>query len=432
MFDLTDTHDSATADHSNASVACSRVRALPEFVSRRLLAYQERKRANWGGRHIMQGRTATAEDLVFTSNDYLALAQHPAIVEAEVQALRTHGKGAMMSAIFLQDGGGTQRALEQRMADDLGADCGVLAQSGWCGNVGLIQSIADERTPVYVDHLGHASLWEGVKSAGAKGIPVHHNDTDHLLRQVLRYGPGVIAVDAVYSTTGALCPIADYLAIAEAHDCVLLVDESHSLGTHGPNGEGLVAALGLSRRVDFVTASLAKAYVGRAGLITCREPFTEFFASESMPAIFSSTLLPHDLAGIRAAHEVIRDETWRRTRLHAISAHVRNELLEGGFPLGNGSEQILGMEVGIEADTMVVRDALEASGIIGSIFCAPATPAKRALIRLSLNAGLADTEVERLVKTLLRIRSRIRLDEWSSTRRLVRSTRTPGLRELAA
>ncbi len=421
MLDSFAPHDTAQTD--TRDTAGIPARPLPEFVQRRLDAYQERKRTSWGGRHIMHGRATVADDLVLTSNDYLSLQRHRTILDAEIDALNTHGKGAMMSAIFLQDGTGTQRSLEQRMADDLGAASGVLAQSGWCGNVGLIQSIADERTPVYVDHLGHASLWEGVKSAGAKGVPVHHNDVEHLERQVLRYGPGVIAVDAVYSTTGALCPIADYLAIAEAHDCVLLVDESHSLGTHGPNGEGLVASLGLAHRVDFVTASLAKAYVGRAGLITGRERFTEFFASESMPAIFSSTLLPHDLAGIAAAHQVVRDEPWRRERLHAISKHVRATLLEAGYPLLNGTEQILGLEVGIEADTMHVRDVLEAHGIVGSIFCAPATPAKRSLIRLTLHAGMTATQVERLVATLLKVRTEVRLSEWSSVRRQSRSTR---------
>jgi CAI-1 autoinducer synthase len=400
-----------------SAVTTGEARPLPEFAARRLAAYQERKRSNWNGRNIMLGKRVTDDDLVLTSNDYLAIGRHPDIIAAEIDALRRHGNGSMMSAVFMQDDENPQRRLEALFAASLGAEAAVLAQSGWCANVGLIQSVADERTPVYIDHFAHASLWEGVKSAGARGIAVHHNDTEHLERQILRYGPGLIVVDAVYSTTGSLCPVHEYARISRELGCMLLVDESHSLGTHGEFGEGIVASSGLTDDVDFVTASLAKAYIGRAGLITCRAAFKEFLTGESLPAIFSSTLLPHDLAGLEAAHAVIRSEGWRRDRLWAITRRVREGLDAAGYPLGNGSEQIIGLEIGLEADTMQVRDVCEQHGIVGSIFCAPATPAKRSLLRLTLNAGMSDETVERLIATLRRIRAQARLQDWTARRR---------------
>ncbi len=166
------------------------------------------------------------------------------------------------------------------------AEAGVLCQSGWCANTGLIQSIANKDVPVYIDMLAHTSLWEGIHSAGANAVPFMHNDADHLRKQVKHHGAGVIVVDSLYSTSGSLCPLTEIVEISEENGCILVVDESHSLGTHGPHGKGLVVGLGLTEHVHFRTASLAKAFAGRAGFITCSERFSEYFRYESNPADF--------------------------------------------------------------------------------------------------------------------------------------------------
>ena len=153
----------------------------------------------------------------------------------------------------------------------------------------------------------------------------HHNDMEHLERQILKHGPGVILVDSVYSINGSVCPLEDLVAVGTRHGCVMVVDESHSFGTHGQQGEGMVAALGLCDKVHFRTASLAKAFAGRAGFITCSERFNEYFKFESNPAIFSSTLLPHEIAGLDATLEVIKEEQWRRKALHANAAWSRRK-----------------------------------------------------------------------------------------------------------
>ncbi|MCE5233019.1 MAG: alpha-hydroxyketone-type quorum-sensing autoinducer synthase [Mizugakiibacter sp.] len=392
--------------------------ALPEMLRERVERFRrERVQIAWGGKHIMLGSLPKPGDLVLQSNDYLAITRHPEIVRAQCVALEAEGNGMMMSGIFLQHAEDPMRRLEQELAAAMGAAEGMLCQSGYNANVGLVQSIADVRTPVYVDMLAHASLWEGVKSAGARAVAILHNDPEHLERQILRNGPGVILVDAVYSTTGALCPLADYADIAARHDCVLVVDESHSLGTHGSRGEGLVASLGLGDRVHFRTVSLAKTYCARAGFVACPAGFREYFASESLPAIFSSTLLPHELAGIAAAHRVIQAEGWRRNRLRQVTQRVRTALTALGYPIANGTEQIIGFEIGPERLTMHVRDVFEAHGVFGSIFCAPATAKNRSLLRLTLNAGMSDAEAERLVETLSAVRGEVELPDWSGARR---------------
>ncbi|HET8700300.1 MAG TPA: alpha-hydroxyketone-type quorum-sensing autoinducer synthase, partial [Nitrococcus sp.] len=271
----------------------------------------------------------------------------------------------------------------------------------------------------YVDMMAHMSLHQGILSAGATARPFRHNDVDHLERQMRRHGQGIVVIDSVYSTTGGVAPLAEIVELGLRYGCVLVVDESHSLGTHGPDGAGLVAACGLTEQVHFRTASLAKAFAGRAGLITCSGRFAEYFKYTARPAIFSSTLLPHEVAGLQAALQVIRREDWRRQRLHGNAQYLRDELNRLGYNLESRS-QIIGLESGPEQRTIVLRDALESRGIFGSVFCAPATPANRSLMRLSVHATLSGSQLQRIVDACAAIREEVDLINWASTRRKLR------------
>lgn len=389
----------------------------PGFLSTRVDGYyRERVTKTWGGGHIMRGRHPGKDAIHLSSNDYLSIARHPEILQRTSECMLAEGSGLLMSGIFLH-GDNPLLNLERRLANFMGAESGVLCQSGFSANTGLVQSIADANTPVYVDMQAHMSLWEGVRAAGAKSVMFHHNDMEHLERQILKNGPGVVLVDSVYSTNGSLCPLEELADVGNRNGCVLVVDESHSLGTHGRNGEGLVASMGLSGKIHFRTASLAKAFAGRAGFITCSERFAEYFKFESNPAIFSSTLLPHEVTSINTTLEVIRTEGWRRQKLHANAAYLRNELDALGYNLNDSQTQIIALESGTEQQTIVLRDALESRGIFGSIFCAPATPKNRALIRMSVNSMLTDEELERIVSVCREIRDEVGMQGWASTRR---------------
>jgi len=393
---------------------------LPEFALLRMEKYyRERVQNTWSGGNIMRGKIPGPDALHLSSNDYLSLAMHPSIVQAMAESIQNNGNGALMSGVFLH-GPCPQLSLEQRLAHFMRAESGVLCQSGYSANTGLIQSIANDQTPVYADMMAHMSLWEGVRCAGAKAVPFHHNDVEHLERQVLRHGPGIVVVDAIYSTSGNVAPLQEMADICDAQGCAFVVDESHSLGTHGPNGEGLVVALGLAERVHFRTASLAKAFAGRAGFVACSERFNEYFKFESYPAVFSSTLLPHDVAGLDATLTLIQQDAWRRERLHANAAYLRAALEELGYNLNGTDSQIISLEAGPEQQTIVLRDALEAHGIFGSPFIAPATPKNRSLIRFSVNAGLSDVDLDRIVRACRDIRDEVDLANWPSTRRLQR------------
>jgi CAI-1 autoinducer synthase len=404
-------------------VAKSHFQALPEprFLTRRIdTYYRERVEQAWGGGHILRGRIPQPDSIRLISNDYLSLANHPEILQTQANVLLNEGNGMLMSGVFLLNGKSSTRDFELRLAHFMNADDGILCQSGFCANTGLLQSIADETTPVYIDMFAHMSLWEGIRSAGARAVSFHHNDAKHLERQILKYGPGIVIVDSVYSTSGSVCPLAEVVDVGNTYDCVIVVDESHSLGTHGERGEGLVASLGLADRVHFRTASLAKAFAGRGGFITCSKRFSEYFKCESRPAVFSSTLLPHEVAGFEATLRIIETEKWRRTKLHENSAYLRTHLTELGYNLQNSTSQIISLEAGADSQTIILRDQLEARGIFGAAFASPAAPKNRSLIRFSVNCDLTKVELDRIIQVCDEIRDAVQLKDWPSTRRMRR------------
>nr|WP_063818146.1 alpha-hydroxyketone-type quorum-sensing autoinducer synthase [Herbidospora sakaeratensis] len=368
--------------------ATARVRARVERF------HQDRVAGEWGGRDLLFGRPPRPGDVVVDSNDYLALAGDERVAK-------------QMADCLLDGIGHPQHVLERDLADYVHAAAGVLCQSGWDANLGLLQAISDVHTPVYVDQLAHMSLAAGARLAGAPIHAFRHNDLAHLERRIVRNGPGVVAVDALYSTNGSASPLEEICDLVEQSGCVLVVDESHSLGTTGPLGAGLVVALGLTDRVHFRIASLSKAFAGRAGFVTAADPaFVPYFRLESFPAVFSSALLPHELAGLAATLEVVRTDEWRRDRLHQVSEWVRDEVAALGFDLEGSVSQIVALQTGTEWATIEVRELLEEHGVFGSVFAPPATARNRALIRLSLHAGLGDDDVDRIVAACEVVRDR--------------------------
>jgi CAI-1 autoinducer synthase len=392
-------------------------RRMPEFVTRRMDEhYVTRVEKLLGGEHMHVWTPPTPGAVMLATNDYLCIANEPDLIQAQVRSLQATQNQMLMSSVFLQEGS-TQHRLEAKLADYMQAEDGVLAQSGWAANVGLLQSIAEPGIPVYLDMMAHASLWEGVQSAQAQPVPFLHNSAAHLERQLEKHGGGVIVIDALYSTNGSVAPLHEVVELAERSGSILVVDESHSLGTHGPHGAGLVVEMGLTERVHFRTASLAKAFAGRAGFITCSSRFKGYFLSASRPAIFSSCLLNHELAWFDAAVDFIRAADARRDALRRTTQEVRARLTDLGYCIDDGTEQIIALEAGPEPKTLVLRKALEARGIYGAVFCAPATPKNRSLVRLTLNSGLGAGEIDKLVEACEEMRGEVDLPNWSSSGR---------------
>ncbi|BFM51355.1 alpha-hydroxyketone-type quorum-sensing autoinducer synthase [Marinomonas sp. THO17] len=392
-------------------------RYYPNYLAKKVNAHVERCE-KLGGRNPLHGLNPTLTSLKLISNDYLALANHPNILAAQRKVLDSMEDTIVMSSIFLH-GDNPQLRFEQRMADFMQADETVLSQSGYNANIGLVQAIVEgAEVPIYVDMLAHMSLWDGTHYSKASVYPFRHNSVEHMAALVKKHGPGLVMVDSVYSSNGSVCPLKELVDTAYDMGCLLLVDESHSLGTHGPQGRGLVVEYGLQDKVMFRTASLAKAFAGRAGIISCPKGFADYLKCTANPSIFSSALLPYEIAGLNATLDLIMLADEKRKQLVLNANYLRQSLLGLGYNTTASKSQIIALEVGSEWLTTVLKDALEAKDVFGSVFCAPATAKNRALMRLSVNSALTINQLDKVIQVFKEIREDISLDKWRSTRKI--------------
>ncbi|PMJ97190.1 alpha-hydroxyketone-type quorum-sensing autoinducer synthase [Vibrio sp. 10N.261.55.A7] len=348
------------------------------------------------GRNLVLGRKPKSGDIVLQSNDYLAIGRHHHIIDSQIDALKAQTSDSFMSNVFLH-GDGTNQSVEQELATFAGFEYCTIAPSGWIANTALMQTICNSTTQVYIDFFTHMSLWEGARYAGANIHPFMHNNPRHLKRLIQKHGPGVIVVDSVYSTLGTIAPLVDIVQLSKQFDCASVIDESHSLGTHGPKGAGLLQEFELSNDVDFMTASLAKTFAYRAGAIWCNNQFGETLPYEAYSSIFSSAMMVNELERIRATLKVVKESNMKRTRLFSHSQHLASSLREIGFNIRSES-QIISLETGDSNNTINVRNFLEQHGVLGSVFCTPATPNNKNLIRFSVHSDMKEHEVLHVVQ----------------------------------
>lgn len=362
----------------------------------------------------LHSRVPTDADVVMTSNDYLGIAQHSSIIAAETLALEKHGHGLAASRPFQE--AREHRDFEQRMASLLGTEDAYLAQSGYAANVGLVETLATVESTMYVDSLTHASFWKGCQSAGIRPHPFIHNSASSLKRQLAKFGPGIVLVDAVYSTNGSLCKLREIVDVATTHECILVVDETHSFGVQGTDGCGLTRELGLQDRVHFQVVGLSKAFACRGGIIAGPVAAIENLPRTSFPAIFSTQVMPHEVAGFQAALDIILDSADARARLHQYHAYLKSGLKRMGYQVDSCDTQIVTLEPGQPDTTRQFRDYVEDRGIFGSPYSPPATSNNRFLIRYSLNATLTQGELDRALNVLNDAYRDLRADEWPSNR----------------
>jgi CAI-1 autoinducer synthase len=372
----------------------------PHFLTAQIKKYHARVNENES--HLLKGAVPQSGAVQLTSNDYLNLANQPSIIEAKYSALAEYGHGIVRSDVY-RNYQGPQRDFEVALAAFLRAEDVAIAQSGYAVNLGLLQALAEPEIPVYLDMFSHMSLWEGAKSAGAKVFPFQHNNSTSLRHIIERHGPGIVAFEALYSTSGTIAPIKDLVTVASEMGCVIIIDESHSLGTFGPQGAGLVVKAGLANKVHFRTASLSKTFASRGGIVASTAQNIEYFHYNSFPAIFSSGVLAYEAAGYSATLQEIIAQDDGRKYLQRVSRDLKDRLLTLGYNVSDSQSQIVSLIAGKEAATLVLRNALESRGIFGSVFCAPATAKNRSLVRFTLNSGLTTLQLERIVDVCSKI-----------------------------
>lgn len=341
------------------------------------------------------------QELSFCSNDYLGLANHPALIAAATDALQRYGMGAGASPLI----SGHSRAhesLESELAAFVGMPSALVFGSGYMANLGVTAALVGKGDTVIVDRLAHASLIDGARLSGASLKVFPHNDAVRLEQVLARCTTGrkLVLTDAVFSMDGDLAPLAALAAVCGRHDAWLLVDDAHGLGVLGPQGRGSLALAGVRAAHVLTMGTLGKA-AGVAGAFVAGDAgVLAWILQRARTYMFSTAHPPALAAATSASLALIAREDWRRERLQALAAQLRAGVAGLPWSLLPSATAIQPLIVGENAAARALSAALRAQGIWVPAICPPTVPKGTARLRISLSAQHTSADVARLVAAL--------------------------------
>jgi glycine C-acetyltransferase len=338
------------------------------------------------------------EVLNFCANNYLGLANHPAIVEAAHEGLRRWGYG-LSSVRFICGTQEVHKDLESAVARFFLKEDAILYGSCWDANGGLFETILGDDDTVLSDELNHASIIDGVRLCKARRVRYRHGDLTELERGLLDAKGSrlrLIVTDGVFSMDGALAKLPDICELADKHDAIVVVDDSHATGVLGAGGKGSAEHLGVLDRVDIITSTLGKTLGGAAGGFTvARADVVEFLRQRSRPYLFSNALPPPVVCAAKKALELVGESNELRDRLHANAGRMRTGLEAAGFNVKPGQHPILPVMLGDAALATRLADRLLERGIYVIGFSYPVVPQGQARIRLQMSAAHTPEQIDR-------------------------------------
>ena len=339
--------------------------------------------------------------LLLCSNNYLGLADHPAVREAAAEAARTWGAGAGASRL-ISGNMEPHRRLEARLAEFMGYPSALLFGSGYLVNTGAIAALAGRGEVVFSDELNHASIIDGCRLSQAETFVYRHADLEHLawgLEQADGRG-SLIVSDGVFSMDGDLAPVAGLLELARHNGCRLMIDEAHATGAVGPGGRGTVAAAGLSGEVDVVVGTLGKA-LGAYGAYACASAETvDFLINAARPFVFSTAPPPPSIGAAEAALELLRSEPGMVDRLRANAATLRRALAAERLAVGDSATQILPVGIGEAGPTMDLCERALEGGVFAQGIRPPTVPDGTSRLRFTVMSSHSADELERAARTV--------------------------------
>ncbi len=324
------------------------------------------------------------------ANNYLGLADHPDILDAVSEGMRTHGFG-MASVRFICGTQDIHKTLEERISGFLGTEDTILYTSCFDANTGLFETLLGADDAVISDALNHASIIDGVRLCRAQRKIYRHADMADLEARLQETSDArfrMIATDGVFSMQGDLAPLDRICELADRYDALVMVDDSHATGFLGPNGRGTPEELGVSDRVDIVTSTMGKALGGASGGFTAgRKEIVDYLRQRSRPYLFSNTLAPPIVVGALKALDMIESQPRLRETLWENTAHFRGGMAGLGFEMLPGTHPIVPIMLRDELKTVELARAVNERGVFVVAFSFPVVPRGEARIRVQLSAG---------------------------------------------
>jgi glycine C-acetyltransferase len=346
------------------------------------------------------------EVLNFCANNYLGLADHPALIAAAKEALDTHGFG-LASVRFICGTQDLHKQLEAAIARYFGTDDAILYTSCFDANGGLFETILSDQDVVISDALNHASIIDGIRLCKAERRRYANSDMAELERHLAETQDRrtrLIATDGVFSMDGYVAKLDQIVALKKRYGALLMVDDSHATGFVGPTGRGSAELHGVMDEVDIFTSTLGKALGGGSGgFTTGRQPIIDLLRQRSRPYLFSNTLPPPLVAASIKVFEMLSSSTALRDKVNDNALYFRKRMSDAGFDIRPGTHPIAPVMLGDAKLAQAFAQELLAEGIYVIGFFYPVVPQGQARIRTQMSAAHTHAQIDRAVEAFIKI-----------------------------
>ncbi len=345
--------------------------------------------------------------LNFCANNYLGLADHPAMISAAQQALDRWGFG-MASVRFICGTAEIHKELERRLAHFLGTEDAILYSSCFDANGGLFETLLGPEDAVISDELNHASIIDGVRLCKATRLRYANRnmaDLEAKLRESQGARHRLVATDGVFSMDGYVAPLDEIVDLAERYQALVMVDDSHAVGFMGPTGGGTPELFGVQDRVDIVTGTLGKALGGASGGYTAaHKEIVEMLRQRSRPYLFSNSLAPSIAAAGIAMLDLLETSGELLQRLRDNTAYFRSEMVARNFDIPESDHPIVPIMIGDAVEAAAMADRLLAEGIYVRAFSFPVVPRGKARIRTQMSAAHSRDDLDQAITAFEKVR----------------------------
>jgi len=353
---------------------------------------------------------AEREVLNLCANNYLGLADHPAVVEAARDALDRWGYG-MASVRFICGTQEVHKELEAALTEFLGTEDTILYSSCFDANGGIFEALLDERDAVISDALNHASIIDGIRLCKAKRFRYANRDMDDLERRLKDSADArfrMVVTDGVFSMDGYMAPLAEICDLAERHDAIVMVDDSHAVGFIGANGRGTHEHHRVMWRIDALTGTLGKALGGASGgYVSGRKELVAMLRQRSRPYLFSNSVAPPIVAASLKVLDLLRNAKDLRDRLAENTRFFRARMTEEEFEILPGDHPIVPVMIGDAALASRMAAVMLEKGVYVVGFSYPVVPQGKARIRAQVSAAHSQDDLDRAVQAFVETRAEV-------------------------
>jgi 8-amino-7-oxononanoate synthase len=342
--------------------------------------------------------------LMFGSNSYLGLTNHPKVKEAAINAVKKYGTGCAGSR-FLNGTLDIHTKLEERLAALVNKDGALCYSTGFQVNLGVVSVLAGRNDYLILDELDHASIIEGSRLSFSKVLKFEHNNMEALeckLKLCQKESVKLIVVDGIFSMEGDIINLPEVVKLAEKYDASIMVDDAHSLGVIGKNGSGTASHFGLTDKVDLIMGTFSKSFASLGGFIAADKEVINFIKHNSRTLIFSASMTPASAATVLATIDIMENEPERISHLWEMTKYALKGFKEAGFDTGKSETPIIPLFIRDDYKALHLTQVLLADGIFVNPVVSPAVAKEDCLIRYSLMATHTKEQVEISIEKITR------------------------------